>query len=97
MHCVKKCRNNIESLTTSIMATQKPRKNEAKRDRFKRLAQARTNQVIKRLKILGNCADRSRYEYAREDVERIFTAVDRRLNKTKAKFDLPSDREEFKL
>ena len=72
-------------------------KNEDKRERFKRLAQARTNRVLKTLKILGNCADRSRYQYAKEDMERIFLAVDRRLNKTKARFDLPTDKEEFKL
>lgn len=72
-------------------------KNEDKRERFKRLAQARTNRVLKTLKILGNCADRGRYQYAKEDMERIFLAVDRRLNKTKARFDLPTDKEEFKL
>jgi len=33
----------------------------------------------------------------KEDVERVFAAVDRRLNKTKARFDLPTDKEEFKL
>ena len=76
---------------------QKASKNETKRDRFRRLAQRRTNQVIKRLRILGNCADKGRYEYAKEDMERIFSAVDRRLNKTKARFDLPTDKEEFKL
>ncbi|MBU1015319.1 hypothetical protein KKI17_02680 [Patescibacteria group bacterium] len=73
------------------------RKGEDKRDRFRRLAQQRTNLVLKRLKILGNCADKSRYEYAKEDVERIFVAIDRRLNKTKARYELPSDREQFKL
>ncbi|MDP2641557.1 MAG: hypothetical protein Q8P39_03490 [Candidatus Yanofskybacteria bacterium] len=78
------------------MARKSP-KNEGKRERFKRLAQARTNRVIKSLKILGNCADKSRYEYLKEDVERVFAAVDRRLNKTKARFDLPTDKEEFKL
>ncbi|TSC56592.1 MAG: hypothetical protein Greene071421_102 [Parcubacteria group bacterium Greene0714_21] len=72
-------------------------KNENKRDRFRRLAQRRTNIVINRLRILGNCADKGRYEYAKEDMERIFSAIDRRLNKIKAKFDLPTDREEFKL
>ena len=75
----------------------KPMKNESKRDRFRRLAQRRTNLVINRLRILGNCAAKGRYEYAKEDMERIFLAIDRRLNKTKAKFDLPTDREEFKL
>ncbi|MBI2452774.1 MAG: hypothetical protein HYV55_00905 [Parcubacteria group bacterium] len=72
-------------------------KSETKRDRFRRLAQRRTNAVIKRLKILGNCATKARYEYGKEDMERIFIAIDRRLNKTKAKFDLPTDKEEFKL
>lgn len=75
----------------------KQKSKETKRDRFRRLAQRRTNQVIKRLKILGNCADKGRYEYMKEDMERIFVAIDRRLNKTKAKFDLPTDKEEFKL
>ncbi len=72
-------------------------KREGKWERFKRLAQRRTNRVLKTLRILGNCADKSRYEYTKEDIERIFTAVDRRLNKTKARFDLPTDKEEFKL
>ena len=79
------------------MKKQRSQKNETKRDRFRRLAQRRTNQVIKRLRILGNCADKGRYEYAKEDMERIFVAIDRRLNKTKARFDLPTDKEEFKL
>lgn len=79
------------------MKKSKSQKNESKRDRFRRLAQRRTNAVIKRLKILGNCADKGRYEYMKEDMERIFVAIDRRLNKTKARFDLPVDREEFKL
>ncbi len=72
-------------------------KSESKRDRFRRLAQRRTNLVIKRLKIFGNFADKGRYEYMKEDMERIFVAIDRRLNKTKARFDLPIDKEEFKL
>ena len=75
----------------------KPPKNESKRGRFKRLVPRRTSRALKSLKILGNCADRSRYEYTKKDVERIFTAVDRRLNKIKARFDLPTDKEEFKL
>lgn len=79
------------------MKKPKSQKSESKRDRFRRLAQRRTNMVIKRLKILGNCADKGRYEYMKEDMERIFVAIDRRLNKTKARFDLPTDKEEFKL
>ena len=54
----------------------KPSKNETKRDRFRRLAQRRTGMVINRLRILGNCADKGRYEYTKEDMERIFIAID---------------------
>ena len=75
----------------------KARKNETKRVRFQRLGASRTNQVLKRLKILGNCASKSLYEYTKDDVERMFSAIDRRLNKTKVRFDLPTDKEEFKL
>ena len=34
-----------------------------KRTRFERLAVYRTNEVLKRLKVLGNCGNRSAYEY----------------------------------
>ena len=77
--------------------TKRARKNETKRARFQRLGTLRTNQVLKRLKILGNCSSKSLYEYTKEDVERMFSAIDRRLNKTKVRFDLPVDKEEFKL
>jgi len=47
-----------------------------KKDRFKRLAQQRTNIVLKRLKVLGNCANRSAYEYTEGEINKIFAAID---------------------
>ena len=67
-----------------------------KRERFKRLATQRTNIVLKRLKVLGNCANRSAYTYTEEDINKIFSEIERRVRETKAKFHFPKNKE-FKL
>ena len=71
-------------------------KNETSRDRFKRLATSRTNEVLKRLKILGNCSNRQVYEYSEKDIEAIFSAIDRKVKEVKTKFHFPKE-EKFKL
>jgi hypothetical protein len=67
-----------------------------KRERFKRLATQRTIIVLKRLKVLGNCANRSAYEYTEEDVNKIFSEIERKVRETKAKFHFPKNKD-FKL
>jgi hypothetical protein len=67
-----------------------------KRERFKRLAEYRTNEVLKRLKVLGNCANRSAYEYAEEEINKIFSEVEKTVRETKAKFHFPKSKK-FKL
>lgn len=69
---------------------------ESKKERFKRLAEYRTNEVLKRLKVLGNCANRSVYEYYPEDINRIFSEIDRKTKGIKAKFHYPKEKK-FKL
>jgi hypothetical protein len=72
-------------------------KNNERRERFKRLATLRTNSVLQRLKVLGNCANRSAYDYSEEEVNKIFSEIDRRVKETKARFHFPKRRGEFKL
>lgn len=67
-----------------------------KRERFKRLATQRTNSVLNRLKVLGNCSNRSAYEYTEEEVNKIFLEIERRVKEMKAKFHFPKNKE-FKL
>jgi len=69
---------------------------ETNRNRFIRLATLRTNTVLKRLKVLGNCANRSVYEYTEQDINKIFSEIDRAVKDTKAKFHF-SKKREFKL
>ena len=60
---------------------------ETKRDRFVRLAEARTNKIIDMMKLLGNCSSTANYEYTEEDVKKIFSAIEHELKNTKAKFN----------
>lgn len=68
-----------------------------KRDRFKRLAVYRTNEVLKKLKVLGNCGNRSAYDYSEEEVNKIFAEIDRAVKENKAKFHFRKSNKEFKL
>ncbi len=69
---------------------------ETRHERFKRLAAKRTNEILEKIRILGNCSNRSSYEYTEEDVNKIFSEIDKQLKLTKSKF-LAGKRERFKL
>ena len=69
---------------------------ENRRERFKRLATTRTNAVLQKLKVLGNCANRQAYEYSEEEIEKIFSTIDKYLKSLKSKFHFPKE-EKFKL
>lgn len=68
-----------------------------RRANFKRLAPLRTNELLRRLKILGNCANRSHYDYTEAEVAKIFSEIEKKVRETKAKFTFPSSNDEFKL
>ena len=69
---------------------------EQKKERFKRLGTQRTNSVLQRLKVLGNCSNRSAYDYTEEEINKIFSEIERRVRETKSKFHFPKNKE-FKL
>jgi hypothetical protein len=58
-----------------------------KRERFLRVAERRTTNVLSRLRVLGNCANKHAYEYDEEDVRQIFDAIDREMKIVRAKFE----------
>jgi len=72
--------------------------NETKRERFKRIAEARVNKILDMMRLLGNCASPSNYEYTDEDIKKIFNALERELKITKNKFlGVESKEERFTL
>ena len=60
--------------------------NETKRERFIRIAEARTNKILSMMKLLGNCSTPSNYDYTKEDIKKIFDALEKELKNTKNKF-----------
>lgn len=59
---------------------------ETKRDRFVRLAEARTNKIIDMLQLLGNCSNANAYDYTQKDVDKIFNAIESEVREAKKKF-----------
>ena len=62
------------------------REQETKREKFVRLAEARTNNIIDMLKLLGNCSNTSAYDYTQQDVDKIFSAIEAEVREAKKKF-----------
>lgn len=74
------------------MATEKEKK-----ERFKRVAEGRTNKIIDQIRLLGNCANKSNYEYNDDDVRKIFTAIENELKKTRSKYQEKTKSDRFEL
>lgn len=71
---------------------------ENKRDRFVRIAEARTNKIIDMIRLLGNCSNPNVYEYADKDVKQIFDAIETEIKSAKSKFNtLGNTEKKFKL
>ena len=62
-------------------------KQETKRDKFVRLAEARTNKIIDMIQFLGNCSNANAYDYTQQDVDKIFGAIEAELREAKKKFN----------
>ena len=71
---------------------------ETKKEKFIRIAEARTNKIIDMIKLLGNCSNKAVYDYSKEDIKMIFSAIEDELKIARAKFDLgETDGKKFKL
>lgn len=71
---------------------------ENKRERFIRIAEARTNKIIDMLRLLGNCSNKSNYDYTDEDVKQIFAAIDKEVKAARNAFmGLETKEEKFML
>jgi hypothetical protein len=70
--------------------------NETPEQRFKRVAEARTNAVLNKLQILGKTSNRQVYSYSEEDIKRIFSAINKQIKEVRAKFN-SQKQERFKL
>jgi hypothetical protein len=57
-----------------------------KRNRFLTVAQYRTNQILKYIRLLSNCSNKNNYEYTEAEITKIFSAIDEELRISKLKY-----------
>ncbi|MDD4111210.1 MAG: hypothetical protein PHS54_06705 [Clostridia bacterium] len=71
---------------------------ENKRERFVRIAEARTTKIIDMIRLLGNCSNKKNYDFTEKDVTTIFATIERELKNTKQKFVASENKQtKFKL
>jgi len=71
---------------------------ESRHDKFKRLAAQRVTNALKKIELIGNLSSPG-YEYAQEEVDKIFAALQQTLDSTKGKFSksIKEDTGKFEL
>lgn len=69
---------------------------ESRKEKFRRLAEYRTNAILEKLRIIGNLSNKSNYDYTDEEINKIFYAIDSQLRIVKARF-LSKRKKEFKF
>lgn len=60
---------------------------ESKREKFVRIAEARTNKIINMIQLLGNCSNQNLYDYSQKDVTKIFNAIQTELDEAKKRYN----------
>lgn len=71
-------------------------KEETKREKFIRLAENRVNSTIKEINLIGNLANKSNYDYTKEDVDKIIKTLKKSVSDLESKFS-SKNRSEFRL
>lgn len=66
--------------------TKKVQDNESKADKFVRLGEYRVNKAIEAIGRIENLSNRSSYEYTEEQVEAMFSMMEKRLAEVKSRF-----------
>ncbi len=68
-----------------------------KQARFKKVVTRRVDSILKTLDLLSNCSNIHNYEYTREEVDKIFKALNSKVNNVKSQFNSKLDKKDFSL
>ena len=68
-----------------------------KRKRFEKVAIQRVENILKTLDLLANCSNPYNYQYEKEDVDKIFKAINERVKITHLAFKREVKKTKFEL
>ncbi len=57
-----------------------------KLEKFERLAERRVNEAMKKIRLIGNLANRNNYEYTEKHAKKIIDALEAELRTLKSRF-----------
>ena len=66
---------------------------ETKKEKFIRLAENRTNEAIKKIRLLGNLSNRNNYDYDNNQVNEIIDALEKEIQVLKKTYQHDSDKD----
>ena len=65
-----------------------PQPLEERQDRFKRMFPPRVETLVKTLKLLGNCTNKSNYDWNQDLVKRAWIEIAKKLQDTAGRYDM---------
>lgn len=70
-----------------------------KQQKFIEIAEKRVSRLLNEIRLIGNLSNTNNYEYTRDDVAKIFAAIESEVKTSRKRFDvaLSSDEKKFKL
>jgi len=74
----------------------KRRKFDSARERFKIMAENRTNKILTAINVLSHCSNRALYDFTDNEIDRIFIVIEESINEAKIKFK-KKEKVRFKL
>jgi len=78
--------------------TNKTDKRMIREERFKKVASRRVQEILNKMRLLKNCANKGNYSYSEEQVNKIISTIDNEWKKVKSEFNNSKPRkEEFSL
>lgn len=70
--------------------------NETREQKFRRIAEIRTNAVIDKLRLLGNLSNKRVYSFTEIEIDTMFNEINKQLRITRLKFK-PPKKERFQF
>jgi uncharacterized protein YceH (UPF0502 family) len=68
------------------------RESDGKREKFVRLAESRTANAMRAIRVIGNLSNRSHYEFSDADIRKIVAALSGEVDSLKRRFAEPAGR-----
>jgi hypothetical protein len=86
----------VQSAAAPVVAL-RPERQESKREKFKRLCNARTKRALKAIRMIGKLGNHNAYEFDDDDVTKVTEALTAEVDRMAARFQDPREQVEFEL